>query len=88
MEERFDIEAYSALVDTMSSGSVGRVHTDVHLDLVEQQDLLLLSDPTAMTYLLTNDPYACYEKPAELRGDLLTHLGKGLIFAEGVHTRL
>ncbi|GAA5935942.1 uncharacterized protein JCM15063_001855 [Sporobolomyces koalae] len=51
------------------------------------QDLLLLSDSVAMTHLLTNDPYACYQKPAELRGDLLVHLGKGLIFAEGEEHR-
>ncbi|GAA6059304.1 hypothetical protein JCM10212_005884 [Sporobolomyces blumeae] len=47
------------------------------------QDFVLLTDPVAMTHLLTNDPYATYEKPAELRGDLSTHLGKGVIFAEG-----
>ncbi|GAA5925029.1 hypothetical protein JCM1841_004053 [Sporobolomyces salmonicolor] len=46
------------------------------------ENLLMLSDPTALTYLLTANPYN-YAKPADLRGDLERILGKGVVFAEG-----
>ncbi|BGP16891.1 hypothetical protein JCM10213_007336 [Rhodosporidiobolus nylandii] len=43
---------------------------------------LLLTDPTALNYVLLSNAYS-FPKPDEVRGDLAMILGKGILFAEG-----